>query len=334
MEHAPLGEVTPRTAKRVSEALLHHVDLHGFRLVRWLGEGARAETFQLQNQTDPVVMAVLKQMPRVVVRPGDYKAERAAERQVEEVAKEIDILQHLVPRCGQYILCFARSSEDEVNYYIWTEFLGDYVSLLDLMQRRDTEQRYRDLGPLLVNLVQGLREIHGAGVAHGDIKPENIMVNPRTLDVKYIDFGSACRGDEGCSNARLLSGSPNYMAPELNLERITVPLNLDSRKRADIYQLGSTLLEYLVGAHQFLDIAHQPSPHDRAEDIPSRLTQRYRPIAADLRAMLASDPDDRVLPQLRVSTPVVKPSLPEEKEDGFGSHASRWRRSHRRHRYR
>lgn len=326
---------SPAEVVPLNEALLHHAHIHGFRVVRWLGEGAHAQTFQLQHLTDPAVMAVLKQIPRVVVHKGDYKAERAAERQVEEVAREIDILQHLVPRCGQYILCFTRSSEDDANYYIWTEFLGNYVPLMDLLQQRDADQRYRDVGPLLVNSVLGLREIHAADVAHGDIKPENIMVNPRTLDIKYIDFGSACRGEQGCSNARFLSGSPNYMAPEISFEHIRVPLSLASRQRADIYQLGSTLLEYLVGADQFLDIAHQPPPHDRAEDVPKRLAQRFPPIAADLRAMLALDPEDRVLPRVRLATPVLKPPPPEEKEhgfeDGFLSRLKRSRWSHRCH---
>ena len=48
---------------------------------------------------------------------------------------------------------------------------GDLESALDRNKHWDLKMR---LG-LLKNIIEGLRELHGAGIHHGDIKPLNIL---------------------------------------------------------------------------------------------------------------------------------------------------------------
>ena len=56
--------------------------------------------------------------------------------------------------------------------------------------------------------------LHAQGVVHGDIKPSNILVDPRAHDfVKLVDFGIAYRQDPN-SVRRGVVGTPAYMAPE------------------------------------------------------------------------------------------------------------------------
>jgi glycogen synthase kinase 3 beta len=40
-------------------------------------------------------------------------------------------------------------------------------------------------------LLRSLAYIHGKGICHRDIKPQNVLVNPRSHLVKLCDFGSA-----------------------------------------------------------------------------------------------------------------------------------------------
>ena len=44
----------------------------------------------------------------------------------------------------------------------------------------------------LSNLIDHLRALHAEHLAHRDIKPDNILVEPRTGKVVIADFGTVC----------------------------------------------------------------------------------------------------------------------------------------------
>ena len=50
-------------------------------------------------------------------------------------------------------------------------------------------ERIKFVPSLIYQLAQGLLQLKNSGVLHGDVKPDNILVDPKTKRVRIIDFG-------------------------------------------------------------------------------------------------------------------------------------------------
>jgi len=91
---------------------------------------------------------------------------------------------------------------------------------------------------------RGVEAIHQVGIVHGDIKPQNVMVQA-SGGAKIMDFGSAHLASDGGTTAQgSVVGTLGYMSPEQARGR-----RLDSR--SDIYSLGIVLYEVFTGALPF-----------------------------------------------------------------------------------
>lgn len=93
-----------------------------------------------------------------------------------------------------------------------------------------------------LTLCEALSAIHTAGVTHHDIKPANIFL---TGD------GTLKLGDFGIANT--LNGTTIYSAPEMLDGTEVIPED----PRPDIYALGITLIELLLGRHPFIGVSEK-----------------------------------------------------------------------------
>jgi serine/threonine-protein kinase len=126
---------------------------------------------------------------------------------------------------------------DGNTYFLTMEFISG-ESLLDVLQREGKVEPARLL-PWLLALCRGLAAAHAAGVAHGDIKPGNILIAPDRGAV-LTDFGIARIVSEVLSRDDVLGGTPLYMSPEQLSNEVLSP-------RSDVYAVGVVILEALTG---------------------------------------------------------------------------------------
>jgi serine/threonine protein kinase len=110
--------------------------------------------------------------------------------------------------------------------------------------RRTKSIPVREGFAILKQMAAGLAAIHAAGVVHGDIKPNNIMLDGDGLEVRLsiTDFGlaRAYTGEAPIASNELAGGTPEYMAPELRR-------GLAPTQAGDLYALGVVLHQVFTG---------------------------------------------------------------------------------------
>ncbi len=142
----------------------------------------------------------------------------------------------------------------------------------------------------LADVARGLQHAHARGVVHGDVKPENVLVDGATGRALLSDFGSATGGDPEYQERAILAGTPAYMSPE-QIAGETVDA------RSDVYSLGLLGWELLTGLQPFghgspreiLERRRFMSPpplHEMRAEVPMTL-------AAAIERAIAPRPDDR-----------------------------------------
>jgi serine/threonine-protein kinase len=186
---------------------------------------------------------------------------------------------------------------------------------------RDLLNERRSLGPrealdIMEGVLGGLGAAHAAGIAHRDVKPENVLLGAGHA-VKVADFGLA-RMLAGTSHTKtgMLIGTAAYLAPEQVSRGV-------ADARTDVYAAGVMLFEMLTGqqphtADTPLAVAYKHV--NEAVPVPSQLVDGIPPALDELVLRATSRNPDlrpadggqalRSLSEVQLSLPPAPPALP------------------------
>ncbi|WP_437893555.1 AAA family ATPase [Sorangium sp. So ce124] len=235
-----------------------------YAIIEVLCEGSDTLLYRGVREGDglPVVLKVLR---------SDHVSPRARERlrHEYEVARAIDTTAIVKP--------YALEMLGDQPALVLEDFGG--VSLDRLLEGPMPLERFF---PVAVRLVEALAGLHRHGVVHKDIKPQNLLLNPATGEVKITDLGIASRIPrelQHLEHVGLIEGTLAYMAPEQ-----TGRMNRWIDERTDLYSLGVTFYEMLTGTLPFqasdpvewvyCHIAQKPvPPHALVLSIPPLLSE-------------------------------------------------------------
>lgn len=150
---------------------------------------------------------------------------------------------------------------------------------------------------IMLTAAKSLDTLHKAGLVHGDVKPENLLIKELgggSFAVKVIDFDN-CFPVQHPPPAHALVGDPAYYSPELLLYNLDKLPGSRLTEKNDVFALGLVFWQYITGRRPALP-AKAGYPAD-AVHAGTALTMpravKDRALADLVDRMLDADPGNR-----------------------------------------
>ncbi|KAA0153515.1 hypothetical protein FNF27_00405 [Cafeteria roenbergensis] len=139
----------------------------------------------------------------------------------------------------------SRSKKDDEYLNLVLEFVPETVYRVVREYVKRSELPPISVAKLYTyQMLRSLAYIHAKGICHRDIKPQNLLVDPRRGILKLCDFGSAKRLAPGAPNVSYIC-SRYYRAPELIFGAANYTVAID------VWSAGCVFAEMLLGSPLF-----------------------------------------------------------------------------------
>eukprot|EP01134_Creolimax_fragrantissima_P002125 CFRG2125T1 len=138
----------------------------------------------------------------------------------------------------------------------------------------------------------GLEYMHSRGIAHRDVKSDNIVTCTETELIKWVDFGEAQHISEPIKLLR--SGTLQYMAPELvtAMEITENYFNIHKFKfdllACDVWSLGITFYSMLTSEVPFALASESDKGYCRFKDTCFSSSVKWKSISPDLQMLIVN----------------------------------------------
>lgn len=262
---------------------------HNYELKDKIGSGGFASVYKCKNTRYNETFCV-----KVIELPEDAKKSLSVSFDSE--------FQTLVKIIHPNIISIFDHFQSDHCLYLILEYCPN-GSIADLIAKNGGPIELPQLIDLFRQILQAISYIHSIGIAHRDIKPQNILLDMRNRP-KLADFGLAEFYQANQKEKGRFAGSLAYMAPELVLKKEFDPAAVD------IWALGISFYQMSVGTLPWTsNLIHQEISTGFVF-IPNTLDAQ---VTALLRKMLQSEPGRRASANKLLELPIFnmyEPSQP------------------------
>ena len=208
-----------------------------YRVIKAISSGGFGETsLGRDTQMPSGRYCVIKQLKSTTNNPQLYQAIK------ERFQREAAILEDLGENHDRIPRLYAYVSDDKGQFYLVQEWIEGET--LTEMLKNSGPLNENSAKQILIDLLPVLDYIHGRGIIHRDIKPDNIILRARDNLPVLIDFGAVKESMEtvrepGKGRPSIAIGTPGFMPIEQVAGRPVYA--------SDLYSLGLTAIFLLTG---------------------------------------------------------------------------------------
>jgi len=264
------------------------IGILGFKLLEKIGEGGMAEVYKARQLS-------LDRIVAVKILRADMAADPSALAQFRMEANAVAHLKHT-----NIVQVHEAGCRDDIYYFVM-EYVAGY-SVADWIERKG---RLPEDDALLVAEYTARALDYAwehSGLIHGDIKPDNVLVDEDGA-IKIADFSGLHGVGRGPADQPVdddIIGTPNYMSPE----QARGERDLDIR--SDMYAVGALLYHMVTGRIPFRNRDERAVMAAQAEDFlpnPRELEPSVSPACALLiRKLMSKSRADRPASRSRART--------------------------------
>jgi tetratricopeptide (TPR) repeat protein len=243
-------------------------EIAGYVLEERIGAGGFGEVYRARHPT-------LERVAAIKVLHARYSHDVEALARFADEARAVNRINH-----PGIVDIYELGRAHDREYYVMELIAGR--SLRAILDERGKLPLAEAL-PLLRGIAEAVDAAHAAGIAHRDLKPDNVFVVGSTP--KLIDFGLAkLVADGAITETGSVFGTPLYMSPEQCRGR-----GVDTR--TDLYSFGVLAYHVLTGAPPFGGDPLELALHHVNDPPPAPKVSRT--VDRVLLALLAKDPAAR-----------------------------------------